>query len=169
MALQSPYLLYYSPLNLESSLNILVTVGQHVTAGQAIIKCGEGGSGAQVFGGGPVLTANPEPYAAFFDVVLLGDGEDLLSNFLEAYSGNRLAEFRGERPTAAAPQSRTDLLRALSAVLPAPGFLVRVLVFRLSPPSAARRFKSVQTLQAMHPRVVGFRAITADRRNPCNC
>ena len=25
-----------------------------------------------VFGGGPVLTANPEPYAAFFDVVLLG-------------------------------------------------------------------------------------------------
>lgn len=27
---------------------------------------------AQVFGGGPVLTANPEPYADFFDVVLLG-------------------------------------------------------------------------------------------------
>lgn len=25
-----------------------------------------------VFGGGPVLTANPEPYADFFDVVLLG-------------------------------------------------------------------------------------------------
>jgi hypothetical protein len=24
-----------------------------------------------VFGGGPVLTANPEPYAEFFDVVLL--------------------------------------------------------------------------------------------------
>ncbi len=38
-----------------------------------------------VFGGGPVLTANPEPYAAWFDVVLLGDGEDLLGNFLEAY------------------------------------------------------------------------------------
>ncbi len=28
-----------------------------------------------VFGGGPVLTANPEPLAPFFDVVLLGDGE----------------------------------------------------------------------------------------------
>lgn len=27
----------------------------------------------QVFGGGPVLTANPEPYADFFDVVLLGE------------------------------------------------------------------------------------------------
>lgn len=25
-----------------------------------------------VFGGGPVLTANPEPYADFFDIVLLG-------------------------------------------------------------------------------------------------
>ena len=38
-----------------------------------------------VFGGGPVLTANPEPFADFFDVILLGDGEDLLGNFIEAY------------------------------------------------------------------------------------
>lgn len=38
-----------------------------------------------VFGGGPVLTANPEPYADFFDVILLGDGEDLLENFIQAY------------------------------------------------------------------------------------
>jgi radical SAM superfamily enzyme YgiQ (UPF0313 family) len=38
-----------------------------------------------VFGGGPVLTANPEPFADFFDVVLLGDGEILLGNFIEAY------------------------------------------------------------------------------------
>ena len=37
-----------------------------------------------VFGGGPVLTANPEPLAPFFDVVLLGDGEDLLPNFIDA-------------------------------------------------------------------------------------
>ena len=35
-----------------------------------------------VFGGGPVLTANPEPLAPFFDVVLLGDGEDLLPTFI---------------------------------------------------------------------------------------
>lgn len=28
-----------------------------------------------IFGGGPVLTANPEPYADWFDVVLLGDGK----------------------------------------------------------------------------------------------
>ena len=38
-----------------------------------------------VFGGGPVLTANPEPLAEFFDVVLLGDGENLLDSFIDAY------------------------------------------------------------------------------------
>ncbi|MEL7511892.1 MAG: radical SAM protein [Cyanobacteria bacterium J06554_3] len=45
-----------------------------------------------VFGGGPVLTANPEPFAAFFDVILLGDGETLLHDFLEAYGQVRGAE-----------------------------------------------------------------------------
>lgn len=38
-----------------------------------------------IFGGGPVLTANPEPFADFFDVVLLGDGEILLDAFINAY------------------------------------------------------------------------------------
>lgn len=38
-----------------------------------------------IFGGGPVLTANPEPFADFFDVILLGDGELLLGEFIEAY------------------------------------------------------------------------------------
>ena len=38
-----------------------------------------------VFGGGPVLTANPEPFSAFFDIILLGDGETLLHDFLDAY------------------------------------------------------------------------------------
>lgn len=38
-----------------------------------------------IFGGGPVLTANPEPFAEFFDIILLGDGELLLGNFIEAY------------------------------------------------------------------------------------
>ena len=37
-----------------------------------------------VFGGGPVLTANPEPLAPFFDVILLGDGEELLPTFIDA-------------------------------------------------------------------------------------
>jgi radical SAM superfamily enzyme YgiQ (UPF0313 family) len=44
-----------------------------------------------VFGGGPVLTANPEPFADFFDVVLLGDGEILLSSFIDAYQEVRNA------------------------------------------------------------------------------
>ena len=44
-----------------------------------------------VFGGGPVLTANPEPFAAWFDIVLLGDGEELIGNFLNAYQEVRYA------------------------------------------------------------------------------
>ncbi|MGB5634517.1 MAG: radical SAM protein [Waterburya sp.] len=48
-----------------------------------------------VFGGGTVLTANPEPLADFFDVILLGDGEDLLDCFINAYQQVRNAD----RPT----------------------------------------------------------------------
>ncbi len=48
-----------------------------------------------VFGGGPVLTANPEPYADFFDLILLGDGETLLDDFINAYQQVR----GGDRPT----------------------------------------------------------------------
>ena len=49
-----------------------------------------------VFGGGPVLTANPEPLAPFFDAVLLGDGELLLPAFIEALRACRDAP-RAER------------------------------------------------------------------------
>ncbi|MGB3560147.1 MAG: radical SAM protein [Geitlerinemataceae cyanobacterium] len=56
-----------------------------------------------VFGGGPVLTANPEPFADFFDIILLGDGEDLLGNFIDAYQ-----EVRGA--------TRTEKLRHLATV-----------------------------------------------------
>lgn len=48
-----------------------------------------------IFGGGPVLTANPEPFADFFDVILLGDGELLLAEFVEAYQAVR----HGDRAT----------------------------------------------------------------------
>ncbi len=44
-----------------------------------------------IFGGGPVLTANPEPFADFFDIILLGDGETLLHNFIDAYQEVRHA------------------------------------------------------------------------------
>ncbi|WP_226397541.1 radical SAM protein [Synechococcus sp. MU1648] len=49
-----------------------------------------------VFGGGPVLTANPEPLAPFFDAVLLGDGELLLPAFIDALQSCRQAS-RAER------------------------------------------------------------------------
>jgi radical SAM superfamily enzyme YgiQ (UPF0313 family) len=42
-----------------------------------------------VFGGGPVLTANPEPFADFFDIILLGDGEILLDKLISAYQAVR--------------------------------------------------------------------------------
>ena len=61
-----------------------------------------------VFGGGPVLTANPEPFADFFDVILLGDGEHLLTNFIETYKQVRNA-------------SRATQLQALAQV---PGIYV---------------------------------------------
>lgn len=44
-----------------------------------------------IFGGGPVLTANPEPFAEFFDVILLGDGENLLGEFVDGYQQVRKA------------------------------------------------------------------------------
>ncbi|MEM8612753.1 MAG: radical SAM protein [Cyanobacteria bacterium P01_H01_bin.105] len=44
-----------------------------------------------IFGGGPVLTANPEPFADFFDIILLGDGEDLIPNFIDTYQSVRSA------------------------------------------------------------------------------
>ena len=51
-----------------------------------------------VFGGGTVLTANPEPFADFFDVILLGDGENLLDSFIDAYQevrySNRATKLR---------------------------------------------------------------------------
>jgi radical SAM superfamily enzyme YgiQ (UPF0313 family) len=49
-----------------------------------------------VFGGGPVLSANPEPFAPFFDLILMGDGEVVLSPFIEAYQALRQAP-RGEK------------------------------------------------------------------------
>ncbi|MDJ0588781.1 MAG: radical SAM protein [Pleurocapsa sp. MO_226.B13] len=45
-----------------------------------------------IFGGGTVLTANPEPLADFFDLILLGDGENLLDNFIDAYQQVRKSD-----------------------------------------------------------------------------
>ncbi len=44
-----------------------------------------------IFGGGPVLTANPEPFAPFFDLILLGDGEGVFEDLFSAYEEVRSA------------------------------------------------------------------------------
>lgn len=71
---------YINILNLLDSLDIPIHAAQRTD------------SHPLVFGGGGVLTANPEPFAAFFDVILLGDGEDLLNDFVEAYKEVRNAD-----------------------------------------------------------------------------
>jgi radical SAM family uncharacterized protein/radical SAM-linked protein len=57
-----------------------------------------------VLGGGP-CTANPEPIADFFDAFLIGDAEEALVRFLDAYREGRDARL-----------SRRDLLARLSAI-----------------------------------------------------
>lgn len=90
-----------------------------------------------VFGGGPVLTANPEPLAPFFDVVLLGDGELLLPAFIDA-----LQECRN------AP--RPERLRRLAQV---PGVYVPALY--------APRYSSDGELLAVEPIEAGIPATVA--------
>ena len=58
-----------------------------------------------IFAGGPTATSNPEPFAAFFDFVALGDGEELLPEI-----GLVVAEAR------AAGHTRRQLLRDLAQV-----------------------------------------------------
>ncbi len=87
-----------------------------------------------VFGGGPVLTANPEPLAPFFDVVLLGDGELLLPAFIDA-----LRQCRG--------WARAERLRHLAGV---PGVYV--------PSLYAPRYGSDGTLLAVEPIEPGLAA-----------
>ncbi len=90
-----------------------------------------------VFGGGPVLTANPEPLAPFFDVLLLGDGELLLPAFIDAISAHRDA-------------TRQQRLRALAQV---PGVYV--------PSLYAPRYGSEGELLAIEPIEAGIPASVA--------
>jgi len=122
-----------------------------------------------VFGGGPVLTANPEPYAAFFDVVLLGDGEEMLQNFtdkiMEARNQAGPAPRRagvGRKGAIRADLRRLQLLTALASVAGAyipqfyspvyehdTGKLVRVDVIDPAAPAAVQKQTySGQTLAA---------------------
>jgi radical SAM superfamily enzyme YgiQ (UPF0313 family) len=90
-----------------------------------------------VFGGGPVLTANPEPFADFFDVILLGDGENLLGDFIDAYKEVR----NGDRQTK---------LKALAQV---PGIYVPSL-YEVEYHSLDGAIKSIKPISSEIPAVV---------------
>ncbi len=90
-----------------------------------------------VFGGGPVLTANPEPFADFFDVILLGDGENLLGDFIDAYKHVRDAD-------------RETQLKALAQV---PGIYVPSL-YQVEYHSLDGAIKSIQPISSDVPATV---------------
>jgi len=50
-----------------------------------------------VFGGGPVLSANPEPFTDIFDVILLGDAEATVPIFLSAWKAVRDCKSRADK------------------------------------------------------------------------
>lgn len=90
-----------------------------------------------VFGGGPVFTANPEPFADFFDVILLGDGENLIDNFINAFKEVRTAD-------------RQTKLRHLAQV---PGVYVPSL-YEVIYLDATEGIKSIQPIDAAIPSLV---------------
>ena len=81
----------------------------------------------QVFGGGPVLTANPEPYADFFDVILLGDGEGILADFTQAMQA-----------ATGGSGTREELLISLSQVLSSSSYALLCLPSHFYSPQAPR-------------------------------
>ena len=78
-------------LSITNVLNMLDLAGIPVLASQR----GEGHP--LIIGGGPVAF-NPEPFADFFDALLIGEGEELLLEFLSCLYGNRMLA-REERLT----------------------------------------------------------------------
>jgi radical SAM superfamily enzyme YgiQ (UPF0313 family) len=116
---------YVNILNLLESLEIPIWASQR-TDNHPI-----------VFGGGPVFTANPEPFADFFDVILLGDGEHLIDNFIDAYKQVRTAD-------------RQTKLRHLAQV---PGVYVPSL-YEVTYLDAAEGIKSIQPVDSEIPSMV---------------
>lgn len=64
-----------------------------------------------VFAGGLSVTANPEPYAAFFDIIALGDGEKLLPAI-----GQKIAGLLANNPDISREQLTLELARDVSGV-----------------------------------------------------
>lgn len=92
------------------------------------LSLGDPASPPLIFAGGPTATSNPEPYAAFFDFIALGDGEELLPEI-----GLVVAEAKRDR------MPRSQLLRDLAQV---PGVYV---------PSLYAPSDDGVTLKPLHP------------------
>lgn len=116
---------YVNILNLLESLEVPIWASQRTD------------SHPIVFGGGPVFTANPEPFADFFDVILLGDGENLIEDFINAYKQVRTAD-------------RKTKLRHLAQV---PGVYVPSL-YEVTYLDTTEGIKSIQTIDSAIPSVV---------------
>ena len=56
-----------------------------------------------VFGGGPALMANPEPYAEFFDFIIIGDAEHIDTDIIDVIKTNKYLP-------------RTEVLKLLSKI-----------------------------------------------------
>ncbi len=56
-----------------------------------------------IFAGGPVITSNPEPYADFFDFMIIGDGEGIADEIVSVYLKNK-------------NKSKKEILLALSKI-----------------------------------------------------
>lgn len=121
-------------LDYSNLMDLLETVGVPLLADD------RGDDDPIVFGGGPVLTGNPEPLADFFDVVLLGDGEDLLQAFAE-----QMLEL-----TKDGMQDRKEILAALASI---PGVYVPSF-YRPTYESATGALIDVQPIHPAAPPVV---------------
>lgn len=113
---------YVNILSLLESLNLPIRANDRLS------------SHPLIFGGGPVLTANPEPFADFFDVILLGDGELLLDAFITAYQQVRHAD-------------RSTQLRHLAQV---PGLYVPAL-YSVAYESSEGAIQAIQPIDATIP------------------
>jgi radical SAM superfamily enzyme YgiQ (UPF0313 family) len=94
-----------------------------------------------VFGGGPVLSANPEPFADFFDVVLLGDAEAIVPAFVRAWDAIK---------SKTSTMSRIDCLRQLAQT---PGVYVPAL-YEISYEDPRGAIKDIKTIYVDAPQTV---------------
>lgn len=116
-------------------INILAILEKHAIAA---LSANRDEQEPLVFGGGPVLSANPEPFANFFDVILLGDAEAVVPALLEAWKSARKLPSR---------QARLEHLATIPGVY-VPGF------YSCTYSSADGPIESMQTLSAVPEKIV---------------